>query len=474
MFTRRLIVQSLAAAFAYASEALPAFAKNFDKAAFVAPPSDIGDKDLVSEAQRAATMLFWECGHPVSGMIGDRMGFKPIGAPGGDGNRDVVTGATGFGIIALLGSVDEGWLNRDQVLQRVQQIVSFLKTAETWHGMFPHQMNGTTGKIVPFDGPDDTGGDVVETAFLMMGLLSAREFFDRSTPAEKALRDDINQLWEAVDWTHYVRFQYDREHLFWRLSLELENKLKANPYLGVAHVSAAEATAALWMAAMSPTHRISPELVQDSLDKADQFRNGEEFYGRQMILGPSGGGDLFYMAYIATAFDLKNFRYKEIDFGKHMSNHASINAAYSRQRGYNPVGFALSASDGRPGRGYRPRAIFNDDGTLNPPMAMAYYPVAEKESIRALRYLYDRKEQGLWGRYGPVSAFSDGTRTRKAWKSGTIVTMDILAAAANLAGMRQRPFMNAPELQRLIPCGIQSPYIKEPESQLIASAAPSP
>ena len=38
-------------------------------------------------------------------------------------------------------------------------------------------MNGRTGKTIPFDRIDD-GADIVETSYLLMGFLCAREYFN--------------------------------------------------------------------------------------------------------------------------------------------------------------------------------------------------------------------------------------------------------------------------------------------------------
>ena len=53
-------------------------------------------------------------------------------------------------------------------------------------------MNGTTGKTIPF-GPLDDGADLVETSYLFMGLLCAKEYFNRETPLEKYFRNRIRR-----------------------------------------------------------------------------------------------------------------------------------------------------------------------------------------------------------------------------------------------------------------------------------------
>jgi hypothetical protein len=54
-----------------------------------------------------------------------------------------------------------------------------LNKAERYHGAFPHWLNGATGKTIPFSSKDD-GADLVETSFLIAGLLTVRQYFNRA------------------------------------------------------------------------------------------------------------------------------------------------------------------------------------------------------------------------------------------------------------------------------------------------------
>src|SRR5258707_262879 len=78
--------------------------------------------------------------------------------------------------------------------ERIGNMLELLTRATCYHGVFPHFMNGRTGATIPFTRKDD-GGDLVETSFLIMGLLCAREYFKRRNPQESKIRGLVNYLW---------------------------------------------------------------------------------------------------------------------------------------------------------------------------------------------------------------------------------------------------------------------------------------
>jgi hypothetical protein len=158
-------------------------------------PSDkfprISDNELLDKVQRQTFKYFWDYGHPVSGLARERSNATP---------ETVTSGGSGFGIMTIPVAISRNFITRTAGLQRMQTIVSFLKnTAQNFHGAFPHWLNGATGTAIPFS-MNDNGADLVETSYLMAGLLTARQYFNGADAAETALRDDINSLWNKVEW----------------------------------------------------------------------------------------------------------------------------------------------------------------------------------------------------------------------------------------------------------------------------------
>ena len=170
----------------------------------------ISDEELLTLVQKQTFRYFWDFGHPVSGLSRER-----------NTSGDVCTsGGTGFGIMAMVVAAERGFVTRSQVVERLTKMTDFLKNkAKSYHGVFPHWFNGTTGETIPFSA-NDNGADLVETSYLMQGLLTARQYFDKNTPEETALRKTINDLWTAVEWDWHTKGGEKVLYCHWSPNLE--------------------------------------------------------------------------------------------------------------------------------------------------------------------------------------------------------------------------------------------------------------
>jgi hypothetical protein len=126
----------------------------------------------------------------------------------------VTSGGSGFGVMAILVGVERGFITKDQAVERFQKIIDFLDTAERFHGVYPHWWYGDTGKVKNF-GKKDDGGDLVETAFLMQGLLCVRQYFSNGNIKEKAIATRINKIWEEVEWNWHTKGGEDVLYWHW-------------------------------------------------------------------------------------------------------------------------------------------------------------------------------------------------------------------------------------------------------------------
>ena len=129
------------------------------------------DDEFLTYIQKAHFNYMWEGAEPTSGLACERIhtdGVYP------ENDADIVTtGGSGFGIAGLLVGIERGFITREEGVARFHQIADYLAKADRFHGVWPHWMHGPTGKVKPF-GQKDNGGDLVESAFLMQGLLCVR------------------------------------------------------------------------------------------------------------------------------------------------------------------------------------------------------------------------------------------------------------------------------------------------------------
>ena len=262
---------------------------------------NLTDDQLLDVVQKQTLRFFWHGAHPVSGLALERDNtvraeyyWDYINESGGEPNLSKSTfgpdagaiGGTGFGIMSIIVGVNRGWIGRDTAVRRLMKIADFLTHADCYHGIYPHFMNGRTGKAIPFDRLDDAA-DLVETSYLMMGFLCAREYFDRDTPAEKYLRNRIAAMWGAANWNWHTN---NKNMLFWHWSPN--NGFDMNfPIRGWN-----ECLITYIIAASSPNHGINRAAYDTGWIGSTGFKNGDKYYGYTLPLGNYGkdkGGPLF-------------------------------------------------------------------------------------------------------------------------------------------------------------------------------------
>ena len=169
--------------------------------------SQISDSALLTLVEQQTFNYFWNFGHPFSGMARERTSSGDI----------VTTGGSGFGVMSMLVGVQRGFISRESALGRIDTIVNYLTNDVTrYHGAFAHWTNGSNGATVPFDTQDD-GADIVETSYMLQGLLCARQFFNSNTDSgEINLRSNINNLYNGVQWNWFR--QNGQNVLYWNWS----------------------------------------------------------------------------------------------------------------------------------------------------------------------------------------------------------------------------------------------------------------
>ena len=392
---------------------------------------EIPDDELLTLVQQRTFDYFWSHGHPVSGLARERLG---------SGNT-VTAGGSGFGIMTLPVAVERGFVTRAEAAERLRKTVEFLSgKADRFHGVFPHWMNGETGKTIPFSSKDN-GGDLVETAFLLQGLLTAAQYFD--APGEADIRSGIDAIWRAVEWDWYT--QNGQNALYWHWSPDQGWAMNMR-------ISGwNEGLIVYVLAASSPTHPVGKEAYDAGWARNGGIRNGRTYYGTVLPLGSDLGGPMFFAHYSFLGLDPRKLKDAYASYWEQNVAHARINHAYCAANpkghaGYSSACWGLTASDYS--KGYTASSPTNDRGTIAPTAALASFPYVPEESLAALKQFYYVYGDRLWGEYGFFDAFS----LDDAWFAPSYIAIDqgpIVVMMENYrTGLLWRLFMQDPDVQR--------------------------
>lgn len=392
---------------------------------------EITDDELLTLVQRNTFRYFYDFAHPASGMARER----------NTSGNTVTTGGSGFGVMALVVGMERGFITRSQGLAQLTKIVSFLETADRFHGAWSHWIDGNTGKVIPF-GDNDNGGDLVETAFMAQGLITMRQYLNPSVSAEKTLIDRISALYNGIEWDWYRK--NNQNVLYWHWSPD-KNWIINMPIKGYN-----EALIVYVLAASSTTHTI-PKIVYDAGWASNgSIKNGKTFYGYTLPLGYDYGGPLFFTHYSFLGLDPRNLSDAYGNYWTQNVNHALINWKYcvtnpKKYPNYNSACWGLTASDIP--NGYTASSPTNDVGVIAPTAAISSLPYTPEQSMAAIRYFYYIVGDRLWGDYGFYDAFD----VSQSWWANSYLAIDqgpeVCMIENYRTGLLWNLFMSAPEVQ---------------------------
>ncbi|MBO0357307.1 DUF3131 domain-containing protein [Hymenobacter sp. BT186] len=414
-------------------------------------PRNLSDEQLLDQVQRQTFRYFWDFGHPVSGMARERSNRSFD-----YGDEVVTTGGTGFGIMAIIVAADRKWITREQAATRILKIVKFLEKSDSFHGVFPHWLNGATGKTIRFSQKDD-GADLVETSFLFEGLICARQYFTQETQTERDVRNHILWMWENVEWNWHT--QGGQNVLYWHWSPN--NGWSMNHQIHGWN----ECLITYVLAASSPKYAIDKKVYDQGWATGDYFKNGKEFYKIKLPLGFDYGGPLFFSHYSFMGLDPRGLKDQYADYMQQNQAHTRINYAYcvdnpKKYKGYGPNNWGLTASDSY--KGYAAHSPSEDLGVISPTAALSAMPYAPQESMAALKHFYNDLGDNIWSEYGFVDGFSEHhnwyAKSHLAIDQGPIVVM----IENHRTGLLWKLFMSSPDVQRgLNKLGFESPQLKK-------------
>ncbi|MDJ1469472.1 glucoamylase family protein [Cytophagaceae bacterium DM2B3-1] len=391
----------------------------------------ISDEALLDLVQKQTFAYFWNFGHPTSGMARERNTSGDI----------VTTGGTGFGIMAVLVAVERNFITRQEGYDRIKLIANFLKTKATpYHGAFAHWINGATGATVAFS-TKDNGADLVETSYLMQGLLTARQYFSNANEAE--LRSTINELWQNVEWSWFRKNNENVLYWHWSPNYTWDMNMQISGWN--------EALITYVLAASSPTYSIPKEAYTNGWARNGSMVNNKTFYSIKLPLGPDRGGPLFFAHYSFLGIDPRGLSDTYANYWEQNVAHSLINYNYCKENpkkynGYSDSCWGLTASDDNIS-GYAAHEPNNDLGIISPTAALSSMPYTPEESMKALHFFYYKLGDKIWKQYGFVDAFN----LSNIWYADSFLAIDqgpiIVMIENHRSQLLWNLFMSCPEVK---------------------------
>lgn len=422
------------------------------------------DTVLFRKVQQQTFQYFWDGAEPVSGLGRERFHVDD-NYPENDKNV-VTSGGAGFGVMAILVGIERGFVTREAGRKQLEKIVRFLETADRFHGAWPHWWNGETGKVKPFSKKDD-GGDLVETSFMLQGLLCVRQYFQNGNAEEKVLAARADRLWKEVDFNWYRNGQ---NILYWHWSPNYGWQMNF-PVRGYN-----ECLVMYVLAASSPTHGVPAEVYHEgwadngSIKDVNKPNGIAANYPYKLQMKHQGdawnGGPLFWAHYSFLGLDPRGLKDKYADYWEECKNQALINYQWcvdnpQKYKGYGPDNWGLTSSYSVNGYAGHAPTMQRDLGVISPTAALSSFPYTPKQSMAAMKHWYNDMKERLWGPYGFYDAFSE----EHNWFLPHYLAIDqgpIVVMMENYrSGFIWNLFMSCPEVKTgLKKLGFTSPYIK--------------
>jgi hypothetical protein len=363
--------------------------------------------------------FFWETTNPRNGLTPDRWPTRSFSS----------VAAVGFALTAYPIGVERGWVTRDAARDRVLATLRFFWTAPQgpegsgvtgYKGFFYHFLDMETGRRFA-----TVELSTIDTALLLAGALTCRQYFDRDAAADREVRALADSIYRRVDWG-WARNDNVLVSMGWRPEDAPHQDTRG--FIVSQWAGYNEGMLVYLLALGSPTHPIDPVAWSQwtYTYKWDRFQ-GQEF----VQFAPLFGHQYTHLWVDFRGIRDAYMREKGIDYFENSRRATLSHRTYAitnpgQWRGYGPDAWGLTASDGpldstlvidgrsRTFHTYWARGAgadeINDDGTLVPTAAGGSVPFAPEVTIPTLVAMRERYGEPLFGRYGFLDAFNPTLR----------------------------------------------------------------
>ncbi|MDD5367772.1 MAG: glucoamylase family protein [Anaerolineaceae bacterium] len=322
--------------------------------------------------------------------------------PGSEGIASIAS--TGFGLTAYLIGIEKGYISRQAGYERVNKTLDTLIAMDRVEGFFYHFVEMNTGKRAW-----SSEISSIDTSILMMGVLSAGEYFggEIGTKAKK--------LYDGVNWPWFID---GSKHMFY-MAYRPEKGFEGHWDFY------AEQLMLYVLSAGSDTHPVDDSTYYGFTRHYAKYGDGKPFIH-------SWFGSIFTYQFSQAWIDFRDYSDKEkvnwFDNSVEASL-AQVNFAITMASKYKTLGpnaWGLSACDGpdgyngtygAPPSGYDDKSHFIDD-TVPPSGAIGSILFVPQAAQRAMLRYYSLEK--LKGQYGFMDAFN----LSKGWYATDVIGID--------------------------------------------------
>ena len=374
-------------------------------------PLTPAEESMLDSIQHKTFLFFLNEHHPIKGIVKDRtLSTAPCSIA-----------ATGFGIPCFAIGAERKWITRDQAAAITLKILNFFitsiqstaKDVTGYKGFYYHFLKMDSGTR-----EWNCELSSVDTGLLMMGIIFARNYYNKDNESEKQIRSLAAALLDRIDWNFMVLPASSKYAHTISMAWSPEKGLEDYGWFGYN-----EALFLYILAAGSGMN--NAEQSYNAWLKT--YRWETPYKGLSHVAFPPLFGHQFSQAFIDFRGIADSYmREKGIDYFENSRRATYVQRQYASDNpkgltGYDSLCWGVTASDGPPekynfgdkkflgyaGRGSSgPDYNYFDDGTIAPYGPLSSLPFAPEIVLPTIRSMNEKYGKKLWGKYGYYDAFN--------------------------------------------------------------------
>ena len=369
------------------------------------------DEAMLDSIQKKTFLFFMGEHHPEWGIVRDRTAsWAPASIA-----------STGFGIPSFAIGAERGWITRDEAAQITLNMMNFfvnsLQSPDTlasgYKGFYYHFLRMDTGLR---EWRCELSS--VDTGLLMMGILFARNYYDRDNETENQIRSQGSLMLGNIEWDFMM--MPDTGNYARQISMGW------HPESGLHKMGWSGYNEALFLYILAAGTGL--ENAKESYRSwLSSYKWQTPYEGLSHVAFPPLFGHQFSHCFIDfRGLADEYMRDKGIDYFENSRRATRVQRQYAIDNphgwvGYDSLCWGVTASDG-PGDKYNfgereflgyagrgtsgPEYNYFDDGTIAPYGPLSSLPFAPEIVIPTIRSINEKMGDKIWGRYGYYDSFN--------------------------------------------------------------------